>query len=178
MSLKSLKIIFLLLVASAIVGCAATDTGEMTEGESDGSMTAGIEDNGGIEGDELGAEGSDVSSDGSLLESLLQDTTVYFDYDESSLTEEAQSLIAAHADYLNDHSGLAILLEGHTDERGTREYNLALGDLRSEAVSLLLQALGVDQSRITTISLGEEIPAVIGADEESWALNRRVQIIY
>ena len=76
------------------------------------------------------------------------------------------------------NSGITITLEGHADERGTREYNLALGERRAKAVSSMMEALGVASSRIQTVSLGEERPVALAHDEEAWQLNRRVEIIY
>ena len=103
---------------------------------------------------------------------------VYFDYDSSRLTLEGEAIVQAHAQYLVSATNLNVILEGHTDERGTREYNLALGEDRANAVANVLQALGVASHRIQTISYGEERPVTLGNDESSWALNRRVEILY
>ena len=83
-----------------------------------------------------------------------------------------------HANYLNSAPGVQIILEGHADERGTREYNLALGEDRAKSVGNVLQALGVSLNRIQTVSYGEERPVALGSDESSWSLNRRVEILY
>ena len=100
-------------------------------------------------------------------------STVYFDYDESSLTAEAQSTLDRQADFLKANPSIRIVIEGHCDERGTREYNLALGDRRASAASDYLVAKGVNASRLTTISFGKERPAVGGSNDTSYALNRR-----
>ena len=121
---------------------------------------------------EMGLDES--SQDGQM--SLLEQMTVYFDYDESTVTEQAQNIIRAHAEALVQNPDAALHLAGHADERGTREYNLALGEQRALAVSAFFQEFGVEASRITTVSFGEEMPAVGGSDEDSWALNRRVEI--
>ncbi len=110
--------------------------------------------------------------------SALEQATVYFDYDESIVTEQAQEVIRVHAEALTENSDVTLNLAGHADERGSREYNLALGEQRALAVSAFFQEFGIDASRITTVSYGEESPAVAGSDEESWALNRRVEIIH
>lgn len=99
--------------------------------------------------------------------------TVYFGYDRYDLTPEAQSQLQKQAAWLNAYPNTAIMIEGHCDERGTREYNLALGDRRANAVRDYLVALGVSPSRIQTISYGKERPAVIAFDESGHALNRR-----
>ena len=99
--------------------------------------------------------------------------TVYFDYDKSTLRPEAQRALAGVADFMRRHSELQIMIAGHADERGTREYNLALGNLRAVAVRNYLVSLGIPAARLDTISYGKERPAVVGSDEASWAQNRR-----
>lgn len=118
--------------------------------------------------------GLDESAEEAAM-SALEQSTVYFDYDESIVSEQAQEVIRAHAGALAENPDVALHLAGHADERGTREYNLALGEQRAHAVSAFFQEFGIDASRITTVSFGEEMPAVAGSDEESWALNRRVE---
>ena len=103
---------------------------------------------------------------------------VYFDYDSFIIKPEFQSTIEAHAQYLKSNSRAKISLEGHTDERGGREYNLALGQKRADAVRQSLTLLGVSTSQIETVSFGEEKPAVQGADESAFAKNRRAEFFY
>ena len=103
---------------------------------------------------------------------------VYFDYDSFIIKPEFQSTIEAHAQYLKSNSPAKISLEGHTDERGGREYNLALGQKRADAVRQSLTLLGVGTSQIETVSFGEEKPAVQGADESAFAKNRRAEFFY
>ena len=103
---------------------------------------------------------------------------VYFDYDSFIIKPEFQSTIEAHAQYLKSNSRAKISLEGHTDERGGREYNLALGQKRADAVRQSLTLLGVGTSQIETVSFGEEKPAVQGADESAFAKNRRAEFFY
>ena len=91
---------------------------------------------------------------------------------------EGQAIAEAHAGYLRDNPGIRVVLEGHTDERGTREYNLALGENRARTVADVLMAMGVDVSRIENVSYGEENPVAEGHDESAWRLNRRVEIRY
>jgi peptidoglycan-associated lipoprotein len=104
--------------------------------------------------------------------------TIYFDFDKDEVKAEYRDLVTAHARYLAANPKARVRLEGHTDERGSREYNIALGERRAQAVkqSLLLQGAGKDQA--ATVSYGEERPAATGSDEESWSLNRRVEIVY
>ena len=100
-------------------------------------------------------------------------STVYFGYDQSTLTAEAQATLDRQAAFLKSNPSIRIVIEGHCDERGTREYNLALGDRRASAARDYLVAKGVNASRLTTISYGKERPAVGGSNNTSYALNRR-----
>ena len=103
---------------------------------------------------------------------------IYFDYDSYSIKPEFQAAIDAHAKYLAANKGRKMAIEGHTDERGGREYNLALGQKRSEAVRRALALLGVVDAQIEAVSFGKEKPAKQGSDEGSFALNRRAEINY
>ncbi len=98
---------------------------------------------------------------------------IYFDFDVSLIKDESKLTLQTIADYLEKNAGASVTIGGHTDERGTTEYNLALGDQRAKAAHDYLVRLGVDPSRIKTISYGEERPAKIGHDESSWQKNRR-----
>jgi len=103
---------------------------------------------------------------------------IYFDYDKSDLKSEYTSVIAAHAKYLSSGANLKVRLEGNTDERGSREYNIGLGERRAQAVRRALMLQGVSENQITTLSYGEERPAVEGHDEAAYSKNRRVEISY
>ncbi len=102
---------------------------------------------------------------------------VFFDFDRYDLKPEGRSTVEALAAWLNSFPAVTLTLEGHADERGTREYNLALGERRANAVKDYLIALGINAGRLTTISYGEERPAVPGSYEEAWAQNRRSQFV-
>ena len=101
---------------------------------------------------------------------------VYFDFDSFVVKDEFRSLIDAHAKVLAAQRGKRVVIEGHTDERGGREYNLALGQKRAEAVAKSLVLLGVQEAQVEAVSFGKERPAVEGADEEAWARNRRAEL--
>ncbi|NNJ65588.1 MAG: peptidoglycan-associated lipoprotein Pal [Xanthomonadales bacterium] len=111
-------------------------------------------------------------------ESLLSKRVIYFDFDRSVVRPEYRGIVAAHAAYLAAHGSARMTLEGHADERGTREYNLGLGERRGNAVSGLMSAQGGRGSQMTTVSYGEERPVCRVSDEECWSLNRRVEIVY
>ena len=103
---------------------------------------------------------------------------VYFDFDSSVIKPEFQALIETHARYIKAHKEKKVVIEGHTDERGGREYNLALGQRRAEAVRTALGLLGVPDSQVEAVSFGKEKPAVPGSDEAAMAKNRRAEISY
>ena len=109
---------------------------------------------------------------------MLADRVVYFDFDSSEIKGSGTDIVAAHAKYLAANPQTRVRLEGHTDERGSREYNVGLGERRAQSVrrSLLLQ--GASDAQISTVSYGEERPAVPGHNEAAWAKNRRVEIVY
>jgi peptidoglycan-associated lipoprotein len=98
---------------------------------------------------------------------------VFFAFDRSDITPESQQILARQADWLRRYPNVTVTIEGHADERGTREYNLALGERRAQAVKNVLVAMGIPASRISTISYGKERPAVVGSSEEAYAQNRR-----
>ncbi|PLZ00189.1 peptidoglycan-associated lipoprotein [Burkholderia sp. WAC0059] len=110
--------------------------------------------------------------------SPLAKRSVYFDFDSYTVKDDYQSLLQAHAQYLKTHPERHILIQGNTDERGTSEYNLALGQKRAEAVRQALLLLGVPDSQVEAVSLGKEKPVALGHDEASWAQNRRADIVY
>ncbi len=169
-----LSILMVLLIGVTLAGCKSKAVQETVP----------------IDEQSLGGSGSDTSStgldggDSTLGNALpgdidpLSQRVVYFEYDSADIGPDSQAVVEAHAAYLSNNFQINIVLEGHADERGTREYNLALGEDRSKSVSTMMQALGIGPERIQTISYGEERPSVLGSDEESWGLNRRVEILY
>lgn len=125
----------------------------------------------------LGIEKQDRSM---FLESSnpLSTRTVYFEFDSSRIQSRFNEALQAHAEYLAEHPDVRLRLEGHTDERGTREYNVALGERRAESVQKALVLSGAEADQISTLSFGEEQPAALGSTEEAYAKNRRVELIY
>jgi peptidoglycan-associated lipoprotein len=103
---------------------------------------------------------------------------IYFDFDQSELRPEYGDLLARHAQNLANNANLKVRLEGHADERGSREYNIGLGERRSQSVRRMLLIQGAAADQISTVSFGEERPAALGSDEEAYAQNRRVEIKY
>jgi len=108
----------------------------------------------------------------------LSTRVIYFAFDSSAIPSRFSKVLEAHADYLSEQPDVKLRLEGHTDERGTREYNIALGERRAEAVEKILVLSGARSNQITTLSFGEERPAVQGSSDEAYAKNRRVELVY
>ncbi len=149
-------------------------------GSGAGGMGGGI---GGGMGGGYGAGGS--SGNGGAFDPALNDPSsplskrvIYFRYDSYEVLPEYQSVLNAHASYLASHGGRSVILEGHADERGSPEYNIALGEQRAKAVSKMMQLQGVNGGQLQIVSFGEEKPAESGHDEPSWQKNRRVEISY
>lgn len=109
---------------------------------------------------------------------MLAQRSVYFDYDSFSVKDEYKPVIQAHSKFLVENAGAKVYLQGHTDERGSREYNLALGQKRADAVRRIMTVLGVKDNQIESVSYGEEKPKVAGQEESAWAQNRRTDIVY
>ncbi|GAB4344916.1 MAG: hypothetical protein Kow006_01450 [Gammaproteobacteria bacterium] len=181
-----LRILPLLFAAGLFAGCESTGSvrddggaqvidgqqGAQTEGAGEGAEGGGAQASG-VEG----AGGFDMQALNDPT-SLLSKRTLYFDFDSSKIGETEREIITAHGNFLAASPGLKVILEGHADERGTREYNIGLGERRAQAVRQLLLFLGVQSDQIQTVSFGEEKPAALGHDESAWRLNRRVEIIY
>jgi peptidoglycan-associated lipoprotein len=111
-------------------------------------------------------------------DACLRQRVVYFDFDKAEIRAEAQAILACHGKYLVDRPSAAMTLEGHADERGSREYNLGLGERRGNAVSSALQANGGSASQLNVVSYGEERPSCSDSSEDCWGKNRRVEIVY
>jgi len=123
------------------------------------------------------AEEEEAKKRKQMEEGLLAQRVIYFEFDSSVVHDEAMPVLRAHAQFLSKN-GTAVTLEGHADERGTREYNIALGERRADAVRRILMANGVGANQIKVVSYGEERPAVLGHDESAWSKNRRTEIVY
>lgn len=157
---KLLSVIFTLVL---VAGCSSTSTtgdGSSTAGD---ASTSGAE-SGSVNGGDMG--GSDMAAS--------MGNVIYFDFDRDTIRSDAREVLMAHAARLK--KGGSAALEGHADERGTREYNMALGERRAKAVRDFLVIQGVDRSQLEVVSYGEERPAVARSNEASWAKNRRVEI--
>ncbi len=145
--------------------------------EDQGTNLSDAED---TEAQTYGTEDDDLSAMSSLDDptSLLSVRIIYFEYDSSDVKSEDRTTVEAHAAYLVENPSTIITLEGHADERGSREYNLALGERRAQTVQRQMTLIGASPDQIRTVSYGEERPAIDDHDDYSWSQNRRVEIIY
>lgn len=134
-----------------------------------------VKDEGDVAGDTSGMAPTDVS--GSAGQKIAEIDTVYFQYDSFSLTSGSRAKLRTAAAWLKANGSKNVQIEGHCDERGTTEYNLALGERRAGAVKDFLVSQGVSSAQVSTISYGEERPVVSGADESAWSKNRRAEFV-
>jgi peptidoglycan-associated lipoprotein len=167
--------VLVLLSTALLAGCPKTST---TKPESSGAGGPGSAGTSGYQSGGTGA-GQQLTAEQQALKEVQQaGLVIYFDYDKAEIKPEYVSLVAAHAKYLNGNANRKARLEGHTDERGSREYNIGLGERRAQAVRRALMLQGVPEAQLATVSYGEERPAVDGHDEAAYAKNRRVEIAY
>lgn len=161
------------LALSALLLTACASKGEIDDAAAD------IEEN--AEETTQSVDGTAVTGEALEAEAqaqLLEETVFYFDFDQSSLKEEGKEALKAHAQYLANNDSARVTLEGHADERGTIEYNLALGERRAMTVRRFLMTNGANAEQLKVVSYGEERPAVMGQSEEAYAQNRRVEVKY
>ncbi|BCB25813.1 peptidoglycan-associated lipoprotein [Sulfurimicrobium lacus] len=166
------KMLFSAILLGLLSACASTgDKGQTGAAVEDKSM--------GQKADTQGAQQSTVAANPLTDPSnILSKRSTYFDLDSFSVKDEYKPMIEAHAQYLKQHKDAKVFVQGNCDERGSREYNIALGQKRAEAVRKMMSVLGVPDSQMETVSFGEEKPKAEGHDEAAWAQNRRTDIVY
>jgi peptidoglycan-associated lipoprotein len=177
---KMRKWIFAAIVIATLAGCASKGQEAAPTEDKGGSATVVAP---GTSTTGAGATGISGTATGLMphkdpANMLSQKRSIYFDYDQDTIKDEYKATVEAHAKYLQGNRQLKIILQGNTDERGTREYNIALGQRRADAVKKLMILLGASEVQIETVSFGKEKPRREGHDESSWAENRRVDIVY
>lgn len=187
------SVLALAIATAVLTGCSSDDetATDFMDGMQAGTADAsqyGYGDRSGVSGTEmygdkygagsaeypnafLGPEFSDPSNP-------LSKSTIYFMFDSSQVQQDFIPVIAAHAQYLLSHPNRRLTLEGHADERGSSEYNIALGEQRAKSVARMMKVQGVSESQLQVVSYGEEKPAVEGHDEAAYQLNRRVELLY
>ncbi|MEF1289693.1 peptidoglycan-associated lipoprotein Pal [Vibrio sp. M260118] len=171
---KVLKGLLIALPVLAVTACSSSDDAANASGSSETNQVQ-TTDNTAV---------SPISENGQLTEQELKEQalretqTIYFAFDNSTIAGDYEEMLAAHAAYLSKDPALKVKIEGHADERGTPEYNIALGERRAEAVAKYLQALGVQADQIDVVSYGEEKPLLLGQSEDVYAKNRRAVLVY
>jgi len=179
-----MRILWAVLIASLLAACAGTQS-------TDSQPPAAVEDRGvgkpaaaqpvetrpigGVELIGRPAAGAAALKDPN---NILSKRSVFYDFDKYDVKDEYKPMIEAHARYLRENGATRMLIQGNTDERGSREYNIALGQRRSESVKRMLLLLGGREDQVEAVSLGEEKPRAAGANEEAWAQNRRSDMLY
>jgi peptidoglycan-associated lipoprotein len=180
---RMISIACLLAGAALLAGCPKKPTTiqpptagtQVGGGSSSTAPGGGASTNGGPLGGDSGANGArGVGGAGGASGRQM----IYFDFDKSEIKPEFADIVKTNAQNLSGHPNLKMKLEGNTDERGTREYNIGLGERRAQAVRRALMLQGVSETQITTVSFGAERPAAEGDDEAAWAQNRRVELVY
>ena len=187
-----IKLLSVFLITGVLTACgpntikddASTDnaaTDNATDTADSSAQTSWLGDGTNADGTALSAGESNVSYDKAAINdanSVLAERVIYFDFDSDQISQDYMDLIAHHGKYLVNNPGMKLRIEGHADERGTREYNIALGNRRAESVRRLISFQGVNAGQLTVISYGEEKPVSLTHDEESWRLNRRTELVY
>lgn len=192
--MKLAKTVLILLVSLVFLSACSDDEADtsLTDGTQSAASgindasTSGLNNGSGMSGSEIGGAGvgssqypnAGIGPEFSDPNNPLSKSTIYFMMDSSQVQEDFVPVIAAHSQYLAAHPSQRITLEGHADERGSPEYNIALGEQRAKSVANMLKVQGVAESQLEIVSYGEEKPAVFGSDEASWERNRRVEVIY
>ena len=176
------KWIIAAIVVAALAGCKSTDTQDAAPVDDKGTGTTATTPGGttttGVGSTGVGGTATAQPPHKDPANILSQKRSVYFDYDQFVIKDEFKATVEAHAKYLQGNRALRVILQGNTDERGTREYNIALGQKRADAVKKLMLLLGATEVQIETVSFGKEKPRREGHDETSWAENRRVDVVY
>jgi peptidoglycan-associated lipoprotein len=169
------QLLVLGLLAGFLAGCS-----QPTIPDPDAQSSAAAGDDGMSEQEPMDDGGMDGGIDGGEFfdDEAAMTMVIYFDFDQSDLRPEYADVLARHASGLSNSSRTSIRLEGHADERGSREYNIGLGERRSQSVRRMLLIQGASSDQISTVSFGEERPAAFGSDEDSYQQNRRVEIKY
>jgi len=170
--MKKITILAALVLAAALAGCKSTPLNDVPVENKSAQPTQPQQPQSRVAPVTTGADQGTEQGPRNVAR------IIYFDFDSNAIKPEFQSLIDGHARFLKANPTRHVFLEGHTDERGTREYNLALGQRRSESVRNALKLLGVQDNQVEAVSFGKEKPADPGNGEEAWAKNRRVEIVY
>jgi peptidoglycan-associated lipoprotein len=187
--MMKLKLLSVFVMTGLLAACgpdtvkddATADNDSNTNTTADGAQTGGVGDGANGQGTALAAGESNVSYEQNAINdanSVLAERVIYFNFDSDQISQDYMDLIAHHGKYLANNAGTKLRIEGHADERGTREYNVALGNRRAQSVRRLVLFQGASAAQVSVISYGEEKPVALSHDDESWRLNRRTELVY
>ncbi|NOT12638.1 MAG: peptidoglycan-associated lipoprotein Pal [Methylococcaceae bacterium] len=188
--MKLTKLLLVLMFSAVFLTACSDDEADtsLTDGTQtaasgiNDASTSGLNNGAGLSGSDMGGSGqypnAGIGPEFSDPNNPLSKSTIYFMLDSSQVQEDFVPVVAAHAQYLAAHPSQRVVLEGHADERGSPEYNIALGEQRAKSVANMLKVQGVSESQLELVSYGEEKPAVFGSDESAWERNRRVELRY
>jgi peptidoglycan-associated lipoprotein len=174
---KQFWVILTVVALGALAGCASKAT-KPTAGTGSGGAAESVQSTGADTSGATAAGTGAGTEGGAGTSAPAASRIIYFDFDSSEIRAEFNAALAEHARVLTQNPTVRVRLEGHTDERGSPEYNIGLGERRAQAVRRALMLQGAAEAQISTVSYGEERPAVAGQTEEAWAQNRRVEIVY
>jgi peptidoglycan-associated lipoprotein len=179
------NLIYVALIALTVAGCQTQPTTQQAAPSGDSTPSAtgttpGASTSGSTTGGVTGTTMSPTTTRDPLRDpaSPLARRSIYFDFDSFTVKDEFRPLVEAHARYLAGNRSARMTIQGNADERGSREYNIALGQKRAEAVKRMMQVMGVQDGQVETVSFGKEKPKAVGHDETAWAQNRRDDIVY
>lgn len=174
--MRSLRYLITMVFLVLGMGCATQPVTDNGDGASTGSVAVDSGVTTGRISDDGAQLGGPMSGDRAL--NLADERIIYFDFDSATIRTADRELIRLHGQNLADNPNLRMRLEGHADERGSREYNIGLGERRAQAVKAALMVQGVSTDQLTTVSYGEERPAMLASNEVAWEKNRRLEMVY
>ena len=173
------KLLTLAAALALLAGCASTPMPESKAGVEDRTATGNAPvQQGGTAAAPVAPKAEQQANPLKDPNNILSKRSVFYDFDKYDVKDEYKPMLQAHANYLGQHTGDKLLIQGNTDERGSREYNIALGQKRADGVKKILELMGVKDSQIEAVSLGEEKPRCTEQTEQCWARNRRSDMLY
>ncbi|MCC5825873.1 peptidoglycan-associated lipoprotein Pal [Alkalimonas sp.] len=174
----ALKGILIALPILTLAACSSTSQTSVSDAEAEAARRAQMERDAAVQVERADQAVTPAERVRQQMEALRQENVIYFDFDRSTIRQEFVESLRAHGEFLRTNPSVRVTIEGHTDERGTPEYNIALGERRAQAVVQYLQNLGVPANQMRTVSYGEERPVDMSRTEAGFAKNRRAVLVY